>query len=97
MIANIKTPDAFIAFMESVWEIHSEPADGGLLLTAHRDYDRYHNARKTARLVGMSRTGGTKIDGIPAETYRWPNGDGVRITLDGNMVAPIERGFGSRS
>jgi len=71
------TAQAFIKFMEMVWE-------GGPL------YDRYENAVKTARFAGAVRTGGTTVNGESNwVVYRFPADQGefsVRIKANGSAV-----------
>lgn len=70
------TPQDFVEFMKLVWE----PLDWAL-------YDKYSNAIDTARLCGMSRTGGTKVHGEDWHVYRFAEGPGaVQISPDGNGV-----------
>jgi hypothetical protein len=83
------TATDFIRFMEGVWDIHSEPGpDGGIILYQSPLYDAYHNANRTAKLCGMHRTGGTRVDGQECHVYRFlDHADGVRIGNDGNSVS----------
>jgi hypothetical protein len=81
---------AFIAFMERVWRIEMEPAEGGgVMLFASPLYDQFHDALAAARACGMKQTGTTKVDGDWWPVYRFPGAiDGVRIEPSGNAIQP---------
>lgn len=83
-IDQVHSATTFEAFMNEIWAAPCEPTpDGGLTLYQHPDYDKYHNAKYVARLTGAHRTGGTTLNGEPADTVEWPDGSRAIVTHAG--------------
>lgn len=61
----------------------------------HGLYDQWHRAQDVAKATGGRRTGGGQLNGQRAETWRWPNGQGVTIASSGAAWVRASQ-FGNR-
>lgn len=82
------TAHAFIEFMETIWSDKCEPnTNGGIIVYQHENYNRYHNAHHNImrlREYGVIRSGGTNINGAPAQKWKFPDGTCVNVANDGS-------------
>jgi len=98
--ATITAP-SFESFMVSVWgdtAVHN-PDDNSITLYHTRGldtYEAYHNAVKTATILGARRTGATKINGEWWQVYLFSTGARVALLANGSGVTALHRSYHPR-
>lgn len=86
-----RDPSEFIALMEAIWDIEMVPAIGGVTLHCSTLYNKWNDANKVARAIGLARSGGSRIGDEPAIVYRFANGNGVTIMRNGAGIKKASR------
>ena len=80
------TAEAFVDYMENIWDNPSKPTE-----QFWADYDKYSNARLTAKSLGAKRTGGGSTEGEHGYEYvmEFPSGARIRTNSAGCEISPL--------